>query len=162
MLLQGDSIVMNNQSVMVMFCRPVGNYQHMIQFWWSRIFEQPAVKRLQYFCRLDTDSLLTAPSPIDIFLTMRSHKYSYGYRVKMNDSLEVTHGMWNFFDEYMRDNERAAARAQKNGWRIPITEDRESTNMMVYYNNFEVRLACCHCATGPQVYNYLDSFRLSM
>lgn len=122
--------------------RPVGDYQHnnMLQFWWSRIFEQPIIGRLDYYCRLDTDPLLKAPSPVVIFHIMRVGHYVYGYRVGSRDSVAVTDGMWDCVDTYMRKLPSTAAHAKQNGWLLAATGDRNVTDIETYYNRFEVCL----------------------
>ena len=33
-------------------------YKHMITFWWKNVFEHPQIQKLDFYCRLDTDSYI--------------------------------------------------------------------------------------------------------
>ena len=59
--------------------RSAWGYQHMSRFWTKGIFEQPLVKELQYYMRLDTDSLILSPV-FDIFEDAARRGVKYGYR----------------------------------------------------------------------------------
>ena len=110
----------------------------MIYFWWSAVFKQPEILELEYFCRIDTDSVFNAQIPNDIFQVMRERSYIYGYRVQDFDNVAVTDGMWEFVSTYLQNHPRAARQAIANGWRVPPRPDWETSPMDVYYNNFEV------------------------
>ena len=79
-----------------------------------------------------------APSPVDIFLTMRAGRYVYGYKVGARDSVAVTDGMWDFVDMYVRTHPSTAAQVKQNGWLLANAVDRNVSDIDTYYNNFEV------------------------
>jgi hypothetical protein len=56
-------------------------YNHMIRFWVKLFFEHPAqeVQALEYYLRLDTDSLVDSQIRYDIFERMRAREYVYGF-----------------------------------------------------------------------------------
>lgn len=110
----------------------------MIQFWWSRVLQQPDVSELDYFCRMDTDSMLLAPVPFDIFSVMQSDKLLYGYKHQDFDVPEVVDGMWSFVSAYLVKQQNTHQVAVSNGWKMPPEAERTITNFPTYFNNFEV------------------------
>ncbi|KAL0020220.1 hypothetical protein WJX77_004237 [Trebouxia sp. C0004] len=117
---------------------PVGNYNHMIQFWLSRVFQQPAVRHLDYYCRMDTDSSFLSPSPVDIFHKMHEGSYKYGYRTQAVDPVAVTGGLWDFLDGFLTNHPHASITAAHNGFELPPVDKRNTSDVTTYYNNFEV------------------------
>ena len=109
----------------------------MIQFWWSRVFSQPAIQELDYFCRLDTDAILLSSVPDDIFAFMHAKSYLYGYIHKDTDVVDVVDGMWDFVESYIDSHPDARHHAETNDWRIPPKKSRQHAEFEIYFNNFE-------------------------
>lgn len=130
-------------------CRPIGGYHHMIQFWWSRVFDQPAIQELDYFCRLDTDSVLVSRVSKDIFAFMHANSYLYGYIHQDTDVRDVVDGMWDFVDEYITSHPSAGQHAQRNHWRIAPNETRHQAEFDIYFNNFEACISYVACCMLP-------------
>lgn len=111
----------------------------MIHFWWKRVFDHPVVSNLDYYCRMDTDSLLKGRVRFDIFLVMRAFQYKYGFKVKQEDIPQVTDGLWDFAAHYQQTHPAAAQKAAQNRWSAPADHRRKEASIPTYYNNFEVR-----------------------
>ena len=114
--------------------RPFLSYSVMIDFWVRQVFEQPRVKQLKYFARLDSDSLLGSPIQYDMFQMMHIEGFRYGYRVVSMDGPSVTYGMWPFVKEFVDNN----TIVPKSKIRWPIKKKMFEAHVPVYYNNFEI------------------------
>lgn len=119
--------------------RPIGGYHHMIQFWWSKIFSQPAIQELDYFCRLDTDAILLSTVRYDIFAFMHAKSYLYGYIHQDTDVVDVIDGLWDFVEGYIDSHPAAGRLAKMNQWRTAPNETRQHAEFDTYFNNFEAR-----------------------
>ena len=102
------------------------------------MFEHPAVRKLDYFWRLDTDSFILAPVRQDLFRFMAERDLKYGFRVEMRDTPDVTDGLEDFVEAYMASHPAAAEQAERNGLLLTPPEDRVVEGAAMYYNNFEV------------------------
>lgn len=109
-------------------------YPHMISFWWKWVFEHPKVRELDYFMRLDTDSIINSPIHIDLFDVMKSGGFSYGYRHTMVDPDWVVKGLWEYYREYATRTLGLMPRAMKS--RSPRLLQKAHAPM--YYTNFEI------------------------
>ena len=89
---------------------------------------------------MDTDSSFLSPSPVDIFRKMHGGSYKYGYRAQAVDPVAVTDGLWNFLDGFLTNHPLANITAAHNGFEIPPVDERSSSDVPTYYNNFEVNL----------------------
>ena len=112
----------------------------MIYFWWRQVFEHPEVRQLQYYCRMDTDSMLQTPMSLDIFVNMREHKYIYGYVHQSVDTAAsgVIDGLWRFIGKYLKENPDVMTTVKMNNWEVPSETELDSAPIGMYYNNFEV------------------------
>lgn len=127
--------------------RAFPGYNHMIHFFFKDIFQHPAVRGLEYYWRLDHDSMVESRVGVDVFRYMRDRGLRYGYRTVTTDALHVTNGMLAFFDKYRRDtNHKAldgqvtcAELSQRNCIGIPETlQEQRLYAPRMYYNNFEI------------------------
>ncbi|KAI9491521.1 glycolipid 2-alpha-mannosyltransferase-domain-containing protein [Zychaea mexicana] len=127
--------------------RAFPGYNNMIRFFWKQIFEHDMIKQLDYFWRLDHDSMLQSPVGVDVFHYMKERGIKYGYRAVTTDVRHVTNGMLAFFDKYRRNQEHqsmtngttCAQMSQRNCLEIPDTpQDRSEYFPLMYYNNFEI------------------------
>ncbi|EKX40271.1 hypothetical protein GUITHDRAFT_113748 [Guillardia theta CCMP2712] len=82
--------------------RSAWGYQHMSRFWVRGVFEHAAVRELEMFMRLDTDSFFATPL-LDVFQDAQERNISYGYRQAGKDWTGKTRGLWRFHLQYMKD-----------------------------------------------------------
>ncbi|KAG2227432.1 hypothetical protein INT45_007457 [Circinella minor] len=127
--------------------RAFPGYNNMIRFFWTHVFQSEAVRDLDYFWRLDHDSMLQSRVGVDIFYYMKKRNMKYGYRAVTTDVRHVTNGMLAFFDKYRRDQDHqsvtngtsCAIMSRKNCLEIPdTTRERNEYFPLMYYNNFEI------------------------
>ena len=83
--------------------RSTWGYQHMSRFWTRTIFEHARVAVLDYYLRLDTDSLLLSPL-LDVFEDAARRGIKYGYRMAGKDWRGRNVGLWRFHDTFLRDS----------------------------------------------------------
>lgn len=101
-------------------------YRHMCRFHAKGVFQTPIMRGLDYYWRLDDDSLLLRDISYDVFSFMRQKHLVYGYNWQNLDSYQCTYGLWNATRAYINDTK---LRTQFfNEWRDP----------QIYYNNFEI------------------------
>ena len=124
----------------------------MIRFWFKTIFEQPAIRALDYFCRMDTDSYFLAPIPHNFLALMHQGGYAYAYRTEIPEGIEVTDGLWDFVSNYMQQHPAAARLAEANGFTLPVQAEWPTTQHHQYYNNFEV----VHVPTFSSSFDIID------
>ena len=63
----------------------------------SRALRDPAIgvcRNLDYYCRLDTDSRINAPVPIDMFEYMATNGLHYGFVERSTEQAHLAEGMW--------------------------------------------------------------------
>jgi len=111
-------------------------YAHMISFWWKTIFEHPKVRELEYYMRMDTDSVITSPVPYDWFDVMSKGGFTYGYRMIQEDPEWVIKGMWRFYRKYVMKTLGFMPPAVASVF--PKEKDVDTAGAPIYYNNFEV------------------------
>ena len=73
----------------------------MCTFFFSKLFEHPAIKDLDYYARIDTDSKIASPIRYDIFEFMQSTGFSYGYNALQMEGPVFVQGMWDFVEAYL-------------------------------------------------------------
>jgi hypothetical protein len=49
---------------------------------------------LDYYCRLDTDSRINAPVPVDVFEYMADNQLHYAYVEMSTEGNHLARGMW--------------------------------------------------------------------
>jgi mannosyltransferase len=107
--------------------------------------------------RLDTDSYIFEPLCYDPIQRFHQNNRTYAYREQTVDPEWVTHGMWDFIDDYARTHPVEEATMEKNGWVWPAgrnTNKMRKLGFPTYYNNFEiVRLEAFR---RPDVQGWLD------
>mmetsp|Transcript_124704 Transcript_124704/g.216115 ORF Transcript_124704/g.216115 Transcript_124704/m.216115 type:complete len:421 (-) Transcript_124704:65-1327(-) len=81
------------------------DYESMIGFWITDIFQLAHRRGLKYIMRLDTDSVLASSPREDPFLQMERTGAVYGYRAFCYDSPGYSEGIWNMMREYVSSNE---------------------------------------------------------
>lgn len=80
---------------------------HMCRFWNSQIFKIPAIRKLDYFLRLDTDAVILSAWLDDPFARLHKQGGVYGYQCVMPDFPAFVHGMLGFVRSYMAEKELA-------------------------------------------------------
>ncbi|KAI9265170.1 glycolipid 2-alpha-mannosyltransferase-domain-containing protein [Phascolomyces articulosus] len=127
--------------------RAFPGYNNMIRFFWKDIMDLDIIVQLDYFWRLDHDSVLQSRVGVDVFHYMMKRQLKYGYRTVTTDVRHVTNGMLAFFDQYRRDPQHqsvtngtsCAVMSQRNCLEIPETQqERNEYFPLMYYNNFEM------------------------
>lgn len=110
-------------------------YHHMIRFWSVTLLHHPAVRDLDYYMRLDTDSFLYSHIEFDVFAYMKKHKIAFGYRNCGFDHPAVTQGIWPWFKDFLTNN-----RVHPPNHALPSNLSRIATEnlMPMVYNNFEI------------------------
>lgn len=124
-------------------------YSGMCMFWAKLVFELTYVAQLDYFMRLDTDSLLKSQWFVDPFQWMYERQLVYGYLYAGHDSPEWTRRMWPMAFNYSRD--RALPHPLLSGFYWPSAESLAYMDKAVtiesswkarqvpqFYNNFEI------------------------
>jgi hypothetical protein len=77
-------------------------YNNMIRFWVKLFFEHPAALSLDYYMRLDTDSLINSRIHYDFFQRMKQRQYVYGFHSTVPDTKHFLVGLWTFTKQYVR------------------------------------------------------------
>jgi hypothetical protein len=108
-------------------------YMHMIRFFFKSVFDHPAVRDLDYYMRMDTDSRLTAPVTKDPFRLMMKRSLEYGY-CKMTTDEYFVDGMWDAYDAYAKKEHH---KPQAREFSSPATATARS-KLPIFYNNFEI------------------------
>jgi len=85
--------------------RSAWGYQHMSRFWARTIFEHARVAALEFYLRLDTDSLLLSPL-LDVFEDAARRGVKYGYRMAGKDWRGRNVGLWSFHEGFLRNSGR--------------------------------------------------------
>ena len=102
------------------------SYRHMCRFQAKLVYEEPIMEGLEYYWRLDDDSLINEPIKYDVFQFMRDSDIAYGYTWIHLDSFACTLGLWEAVDKYIK--EKHIKPEFFNEWPSP----------QIYYNNFEI------------------------
>eukprot|EP00669_Euglena_mutabilis_P006085 TRINITY_DN1815_c0_g1_i1.p1 TRINITY_DN1815_c0_g1~~TRINITY_DN1815_c0_g1_i1.p1 ORF type:complete len:325 (-),score=50.71 TRINITY_DN1815_c0_g1_i1:134-1078(-) len=112
-------------------------YNHMISFWWKRVFEHPKIRELEYFMRLDTESIIHPPPvPNDLFDVMKKGGFYYGYRLTMIDPEFVVKGLWRYYRKYVMKTPGYMPPVMAS--QFPKEKDLETVGAPSFYNNFEI------------------------
>ena len=80
--------------------RSAWGYQHMSRFWVRTVFEHPRVAALDFYLRLDSDSLLLSPV-LDLFQDAALRGIKYGYRMAGKDWRGRHQGLWRFHRDFV-------------------------------------------------------------
>lgn len=107
-------------------CLSPVSYRHMCRFHAKSVYEHPIIQQLDYYWRLDDDSLLLNPIKYDVFSFMSTHQLHYGYSWIFYDSDSCVLGLWEATGRYI--HERSITPCFFNQWPKP----------QLYYNNFEI------------------------
>ena len=79
-------------------------YRHMCKFYAVDIFTHPIISTYKYYMRLDDDSVITSPIPVNFFKFMTFHKIDYMYRVLQKKDCSICNdGMNDFFKSLGHD-----------------------------------------------------------
>jgi len=92
-------------------------YRNMCRFFALGLY--PRIRDLDYYMRLDDDSIIGSPVKRDPFVTMAQERWRYAYRVRWHESKRMVEGLIEFLTKLDPRFKRA--------W-----------NRKVYYNNFHV------------------------
>lgn len=88
-------------------------YLKMIHFFFVDIFLHPAVRELDFFMRLDSDSAILSPIEYDPFEFMRKNKKHYGFRQRGLTPRLVSMNMWPFVNSFLQ-----AQKVKRKYWPI--------------------------------------------
>ena len=126
-------------------------YRFMCRFWAHGVFQQPAMKKLTYYWRLDTDLFLMKPVTLDPFLYMAQHRLDYFFGATSSETPSVVVGLWGAVLRYMKlhdlDNQRLRDYMSIYG----------GYNMLIFWNNFEVsRTDLWRSEAYRSYFEYLD------
>ena len=105
--------------------RQIG-YRHMCRFHAKGVYQQPIIRGLEYYWRLDDDSLLLRNVSYDVFVFMRDRNLGYGYREKRLDALSCIVGLWKASRQFIKQTHLQTQFFYH--W-------KESE---IFYNNFEI------------------------
>ena len=81
---------------------------------------------LEYYWRLDADSVIRRNISYDLFSFMKTHQYDYGYLVAVKDNPTCIVGLWETAKNFINRNHIKTQFF--SSWPEP----------MVFYNNFEI------------------------
>ena len=98
----------------------------MCRFQSKLIYEQPIMQNLEYYWRLDDDSVLLRTIEYDVFDFMKSNGFLYGYNWHRKDDKYCVEGLWNATARYIAKT------------RLNTTYFDRWTNREMFYNNFEI------------------------
>ena len=107
-------------------CHSTIAYRHMCRFNAKLVYEEATIKELEYYWRLDDDSLILSPIPYDVFVYMRDKELHYGYFRIINDKSSCVYALWHVTGRYIKENN------------IQPTFFKQWHHPMIYYNNFEI------------------------
>ena len=81
---------------------------------------------LEYYWRLDSDSVILRDINYDVFKLMKTQQYDYGYRHIVPDSYECVYALWYSARNFIKEHN------------IKTTFFNDWTENDMYYNNFEI------------------------
>lgn len=113
-------------------------YHHMCNFYAYELLRHPLVQNLTYYLRLDTDSYIYAPLCYDPFERMQKRKLKYAYRLEEVEEPWVMGTFWETLDDYVELFPEIKKTMEYNGFVTPSPDRRETTNMDIWWNNFEI------------------------
>ena len=120
-------------------------YRHMCRFHSKLVYEEPTIRTLEYYWRLDDDSLLLSPISYDVFVYMRDNKLRYGYSLIGSDVDRCVTGLWEATESYIKTNN------------LQPTFFEHWPKAAIYYNNFEISSTEIWMSQACQDYlEYLD------
>ena len=105
-------------------------YRHMSRFFCHGLYQLPFVQELEFYWRLDADSMLLEDVAADPFDTMKQNGRVYGYNVIAFEDAAVAQGL---FDAVKHHFVRGAA-ARSLGNHVNSME----WNKSMFYTNFEI------------------------
>ena len=109
-------------------------YHHMCAFWASHVFSHPAIRGLDYYVRLDTDSQFTAPITYDFIRFFKERGFEYGYRFFTTEPPDDIKGLWDLVLAYVASHNLTAPPTLP----LPAANETATASLPMYYNNFEV------------------------
>jgi len=114
-------------------------YSNMIEWWHTLIWNHPAIRSLDFYLRLDTDSGIMEDFLIDPFIFMSCNSYVYGYHQVMFDELFVTRGLWRFMlDWYRSHSDITSDLSNFPSFHFPSNSLLHELRVPMIYNNFEI------------------------
>ena len=105
--------------------KPIG-YRHMCRFNSKGVYEQPIMWGIDYYWRLDDDSLVLGNITYDVFKYMRDNHLLYGYNFLTKDSTPCVADLWKGTRDFVK----------KKNLKTHFFEEFPEPNM--YYTNFEI------------------------
>ena len=126
-------------------CTSSVSYRHMCRFHAKVVYELPIMKKLQYYWRLDDDSMLLSDVTYDVFRYMEHNALQYGYLWRHWDSYSCVQGLWEHTEQYIQEHNITTQFFQS--W----------TKAWLYYNNFEISSTKMWFSSEYQAYiDYID------
>ena len=126
-------------------------YRFMCRFWAHGVFQQSAMKQLDYYWRMDTDLFLKKTIAFDPFVYMDNNGISYLYGATSHESESVIVGLWDTVLEYTHLHNYSNTSLGR------YTDAKGNYNLRMFYNNFEVsRIDIWRSARYAQFFEYLD------
>ena len=119
-------------------------YNLMIRFFWREVFTLPIIKQYQYYWRLDTDSFILSEIKYDMFKYVKKRNYIYATIDLDSDGPDVTAGMPDIVNEYMRTHKTMAS----------VNNYSPSMYPTMVYNNFEV--VNIEHFTSPEIWDFVE------
>jgi hypothetical protein len=124
-------------------------YKCMIRWYLIHIFDHPAIRDLNYYWRLDTDSFIAEPINYDPFQIMYEKNLFYSYRVLDEDEPPIIQGLYQTIQNYIQHNNiqlknslpTSPLDGRDQGFEPFIFPDISYSNssyMPVIYNNLEL------------------------
>ncbi len=107
-------------------------YCHMCQWFSGDIFSHPRLRAVDWYLRLDIDSYILSPVEDDPFRRLEKAGKSYGYLTTFYEEVQVSNGLAEAVDRFVRDKKIVPTFLQKH-----LTKDGQ-WNRMSFYTNFEI------------------------
>jgi hypothetical protein len=127
-------------------------YRFMCNFFAGEVYNHPAIKKYDWYLRLDSDSFILSYIDFDPFEYMDLNNMQYGYMAEYDiDSEETTKGFFESTMKYFTENnisiQNLLPKLKNNKW-----------DMQVFYSNFVIaKLDFFRNEKFQNYYNYLNN-----
>ncbi|MFX0072857.1 MAG: hypothetical protein ACFFAO_17405 [Candidatus Hermodarchaeota archaeon] len=109
-------------------------YNHMCRFFSGELFKHKAIKKYEWYWRLDSDSFFHSKIKYDIFKYMEKNNYIYGYLGErlLKDSPDFVIGLWELTEKYIKNKDINPKYLHE------YLDEGGKWDRSLYYTNFEV------------------------
>jgi len=109
-------------------------YKNMCRFFSGELFKHKAIKKYDWYWRLDSDSFFHSYINYDIFKFMKKKNYVYGYLGEnlIKDKPNVVKGLWDLTKKYIMDNNIQPT------YLYEYLDNDGNWDRSLYYTNFEI------------------------